>query len=229
MIKHIGRHNNRKIVLLYRQVPSEDHMCLITYSDALPSVVHDDLMKILEGASGQQSQDLNEVLFRTLGTNGNNLLETLHRGGWIKKVPTNQVIITPNSSSSVRLDELNKILNELRKGESAAQKLQEIDNNRGLVMPNKDKKSRRGEVKTSSQDITGEANEGGVLTDVAIATDLKAQAERMQAQAKTLMEESARLFKEAAALTPTPLETNGTTKVKTTKTRVKKTPQVQEN
>lgn len=228
MIKHIGRHNNRKIILLYRQVPGEDHMCLISYSDALPSVVHDDIMKTLESAAGQQSQELNEVLFRTLGTNGNNLLETLHRGGWIKKVPTNQVIITPNTTSSVRLDELNKILNELKKGESAAQKLQELDSSQGMVMPNKSKKNKPVEVKTSSQDITGESNDSGLLTDAAIAADLKAQADRMAAQAKTLLEESNRLLKEAAALTPTPLESNGTTKTKA-KTRVKKTPQVQEN
>ena len=31
--KHVGKHNNKKIVVLWRQVPNENHMALVTYSD----------------------------------------------------------------------------------------------------------------------------------------------------------------------------------------------------
>lgn len=225
MIKHIGKHNNKKIVLLYRQVPGEEHMCLVTYSEVLPSVVHDDIMKVLESDPGQQAKELNEVLFRTIGTSGNNLLETLHRGGWIKKVPTNQVIITPNTSSSVRLDELNKILNEMGKGEDAVKKLAELDQNRGMVLPGEAKsQKKKAEVKTTSSDILGEAaSSDGALTDAAIAADLRSQAERMTAQAKTLMEEAARLQKEAEAIVPPVPESN----VKPKATKTKKASKVQ--
>lgn len=225
MIKHIGKHNNKKIVLLYRQVPGEEHMCLVTYSEVLPSVVHDDIMKVLESDPGQQAKELNEVLFRTIGTSGNNLLETLHRGGWIKKVPTNQVIITPNTSSSVRLDELNKILNEMGKGEDAVKKLAELDQNRGMVLPGEAKsQKKKAEVKTTSSDILGEAaSSDAALTDAAIAADLRSQAERMTAQAKTLMEEAARLQKEAEAIVPPVPESN----VKPKATKTKKASKVQ--
>lgn len=228
MIKHIGKHNSKKIVLLYRQVPGEEHMCLVTYSDSLPSAVHDDIMKVLESEVGQQAKELNEVLFRTLGTSGNNLLETLHRGGWIKKVPTNQVIVTPNSTSSVRLDELNKIINEMGKGEDAVKRLADLEQNRGMVMPGEARASKKkAEVKTTSGDVLGETvNSDGLLTDAAIAADLKAQAERMSAQAKTLLAEAERLQKEAAMLIPTPVESDGKSKVKP---KAKKTSKVQAN
>ena len=47
MIKHVGRHNNQKIVILFRKVPGEDHMALVTYSDLLPRMYHDEVMKQL--------------------------------------------------------------------------------------------------------------------------------------------------------------------------------------
>ena len=36
MAKHVGKHNDRKVVILFREVPDEGHMCLVIYSDLLP-------------------------------------------------------------------------------------------------------------------------------------------------------------------------------------------------
>ena len=36
-IRHIGKHGDRKIAILYRQVPGEDHMCLVVQPDILPA------------------------------------------------------------------------------------------------------------------------------------------------------------------------------------------------
>ena len=119
MIKHVGKHNNKKIVLLWRKVPNEDHMALLLYSDTLPRLIHDEVMKALESAVGQNAKELSDVLFRTTMADGRNCLEVLHREGFIKKVPTSQILITPTTKSSVRLDELNSILDEMDKGEEA--------------------------------------------------------------------------------------------------------------
>ena len=59
MIKHVGKHNNKRIVVLWRQVPNEDHMALVAYSDTLPRMIHDELMRVLESPVGQNSKDLN--------------------------------------------------------------------------------------------------------------------------------------------------------------------------
>jgi hypothetical protein len=55
MIKHVGKHNNKRIVLLWRRVPNEDHMALLTYSETLPRMIHDEVMKALESPIGQEA------------------------------------------------------------------------------------------------------------------------------------------------------------------------------
>ena len=35
-IKHVGTHNNKKCVILFRKTPGEDHMALVVYSDSMP-------------------------------------------------------------------------------------------------------------------------------------------------------------------------------------------------
>ena len=94
MIKHVGKHNSKKIVLLWRKVPNEGHMALVLYSDTLPRMIHDEVMKALESPVGQNAKDFSDVLFRTIMADGRNCLEVLHREGFIKKVPASQVLIT---------------------------------------------------------------------------------------------------------------------------------------
>jgi hypothetical protein len=31
-MKHVGKHGDRKVCVLYRQVPNEEHMCLVSLS-----------------------------------------------------------------------------------------------------------------------------------------------------------------------------------------------------
>ena len=133
MIKHVGKHNNKKIVLLWRRVPNEAHMCLIAYSDTLSRLIHDEVMNALQSPIGQNAKDFSDVLFRTVMADGRNCLEVLHKEGFIKKVPTSQVLITPTAKSSVRLDELNDILDEMEKGEEAIKRLSDLDKNSGMT------------------------------------------------------------------------------------------------
>jgi hypothetical protein len=221
MIKHIGRHNNKKIIVLFRQVPNEDHMCLVAYSETLARHLHDDIMRVLESAVGQQSKDFADALHRNVGSDGRNLLEVLHKEGHIKKVQTAQVLITPNTNTTIRLDELNKILNEMSKGEDAVKKLEEMDKSGGFGTGNKRRPGPPVEVKTTSADVTGDvpvASSTGTISDDSLAQSLKQQAEKMANEARILLAESDRLMKEAAALLPPVLESNVNTKPKAKKT-----------
>ena len=105
MLKHVAKHNDKKAVILFREVPNEGHMCLVAYSDLLPRLMHDEIMKVLESQVGQNAENLADALFRNVMADGRNTLESLHMNGLIKKVPTNQVIVTPGGKSTVRLDE----------------------------------------------------------------------------------------------------------------------------
>ena len=137
MLKHVGRHGEKKVVIAYNTVPGEDHMALVIYSDSLPSLVHDEVMKVVESAAGQSAKSLADALFRNVMADGNNTLGALHKGGYLKKVQTKQVILTPNAKTSVRLDELNDILKGMEAGEEAVKKMKDIDEGRGFADPAK--------------------------------------------------------------------------------------------
>lgn len=230
MIKHIGKHNNRKVIVLFKKVPGEDHMCLLSYTDSLPGQLHDDIMKILESPVGQSAKELSDALFRNMASDGRPILETLHREGRIKKVPTNQVIVTPTSNSQVKLDELNKILDEMAKGEEAIARLKELDQTQGLIDPRTKKNNAKLSSKTTKPDIANPstpATVDGVISDQSLAQSLIEQANKMVAEAKSLLAESDRLYKEAATLAPKEKETV-TVNVES-KPKVKKTAKVKAN
>lgn len=223
MIKHVGRHNNKKIVLLWRKVPNESHMALVLYSETLPRLIHDEVMKQLESAVGQNAKDFSDVLFRTIMADGRNCLEVLHREGFIKKVPTSQVLITPTTKSSVRLDELNNILDEMDQGEEAIKRLAEIDSQAGMAPKKRVREGREVGMPPNNQslsrtnidvDATNSAASyvKGVLTDEDLAAERIQQAESMKRQAEQLIVEAKRLEAEAKELSP----------VKNVKTRAKK-------
>jgi hypothetical protein len=186
MLKHIGKHNNKKVVVLYRTVPGEDHMCLVLYSDALPRIYHDDVMRVLESDVGQQAKEFSDALFRNLFSDGSNMLQKLHQERLIKKIPTNQVIVTPTPTSNVRLDELNEILNKMQAGEEAVAKMSELDRNAGFK-----------NGKSPSTNITEPVS---ALTDQDLAQQRLEQARSMKSQAETLLAEAARLEAQAASL-----------------------------
>jgi len=151
MMKHIGRHGDKKVAVLYRTVPNESASCLVLYSDLLPRTYHDAVMKVLESDVGQVAGEFADALFRSLLPDGRNILETLHKEGLIRKIPTSQVIITPDAKNSCRLDELNKILGDIDAGNEA--KLTEAEETRGLKDPMRKKPD---VTKTTSASVGGE-------------------------------------------------------------------------
>lgn len=207
MLKHVGKHNDKRCVIIFRKIPELDHMALVVYSDLLPRMVHDEIMRAVESPQGQAAMEISEVLFRTIMADGTNCLESLHRNGLMKKVPTNQVLVTPTATSSVRLDELNDILDEMAKGEEAMKRLQEIDSNRGMsgkTSPRRaeiqelgDKKTREAQGNTSAAAMLS-----GMLNDGDLAVQRMEQAEKMEATAKQLLAEAERLKAEAESLSP---------------------------
>lgn len=222
MIKHVGKHNNKKVVILFRTVPNENHMCLVIYPETLPRHIHDDVMTALESEAGQQAKEFSDYLFRVTLQDGNNALSTLHKEGMIKKIPTNQVIVTPNAKSTVRLDELNEILNKMNMGEEAVKELADLDKNAGLTGKKRQTERTLGEVRAPKESrSTPAAVETNIkleeiLTDEQLASQRLAQAQKMASEAKALLAESERLQKEAAELMGATEEQNGRTKSKKT-------------
>jgi hypothetical protein len=206
MIKHIGKHGDRKVAIVFREVPGEEHMALVIYPDVLQVSMHDAIMKVIESPVGQEAENLGDALFRSLLPDGRPMLQTLHAEGMIKKVQAKQVVVTPNASSHVNLDEMNGIIRKMKMGEQAIKEMADIDANRGIT----GKARRRDDfgrevgapvdgIRAGSAAVAG-SDAARALDDAQLARDRLAQAQRMESEARGLLAESARLKAEAEAM-----------------------------
>lgn len=218
-LRHVGKIGDRKVAIIFREIPGESHMCLVTYTEILNQHIHDPLMHCIESDIGQNSENLADALNRSYTNDGKIILQVLHAEGLLKKVQTSQVIMTPNPNTKIKLDELNKILDEMQQGEAAVKRLAELDESRGLQSPADVARRMRGNDATAPTNIP---NVDGILGDSQLANNLRTQAQRMHNEAQGLMAEADRLLKEAASMEGIKPETKSTEKKKgrSTKTKV---------
>ena len=218
--RHVGKHGDRKVAIVFREVPNEVHMCLVTYTETLNQHIHDPLIQCIESDIGQNSEHLADALNRTYTKDGKPILQVLHLEGQLKKVQTAQIVMTPSPNQVIRLDELNKILDEMKLGEDAVKRLSELDKSRGIQDPATVARKMRGTKDATVTPPKGLQATGDALGDQAIAQNLRQQAAKMDIEAKGLMAESARLHKEAAMLEGVTAETTTAKKTTAKKTKV---------
>jgi len=233
MIKHVGKHGERKVVIVFNEVPGEPHMCIAVYPVWFQGQMHDDLMKAIESIEGQNAENLGDALAAKYFQDGTVMLNRLHTENIMKKIQTSAVILTPTPQSHVRLDEMNKMLNEMKTGQEAVNRLQDIENSRGMSatgiprdaqgrraddkgmdiggpganvpMPGAlNESSHKGAVSAASVAASMAAPATGALDDASIANNLKLQADRMAAEAQGMLAESQRMQAEANAMLGVP-------------------------
>lgn len=207
-VKHVGKHGDRKVCILFRQVPGEEHMCLCIYPEVLPAHWQDSIQRALESEVAQQSEELADALHRTYLPDGRPVLETLHQERMIKKLRTSDIIVTPTPDAKIRLDELNKMLNEMKQGEAAIKKMAENDASRGMVAPDVKRKAEaefkaKQAANTQTTPPALRADQDGALSDRDIAANMLAQAKAMEANARAMVAEAARMKKDAERMDPT--------------------------
>lgn len=215
-LRHVGKHGDRKVAVVFREVPGEPHMCLVVYTELLNQNIHDPMMKCIESDIGQSSENLADALNRMHTKDGRHILQVLHSEGMLKKVNTELVVMTPQPNTKIKLVELNKILDEMKLGEDAVRRLADMDKSMGMQSPMDVARRMRGQEST-----TGVKTSNDLLGDNQIANNLRQQAAKMAAEAKGLLAESDRLLKEAASLDPTPAVTESAPAPKARKSRAK--------
>jgi hypothetical protein len=210
-MKHVGKHGDRKVCIMFRQVPGEEHMALIIYPDTLHAHWQQSIQAVVESDIAQQAEELADALHRNFLPDGRAILQTLHEERMIKKVRTSDIIVTPTAQSKIRLDELNKMLNEMKLGEEAIKKMAENDASRGMVAPEVKRKA-EAEFKASQAQKQAAASAAvapafqapatGALSDRDIAANMLAQAKKMEIEAKSMIAEAARMKKQAQNMDP---------------------------
>jgi hypothetical protein len=169
---------------------------------------------------GQQANELADALHRAFLPDGRPILETLHAERMIKKIRTADVIVTPTANAKIRLDELNKILNEMKLGEEAIKRLAESDASRGMVAPDVKRRAEAAYKSGQPAPIVTQAPQDGALSDRDIASNMLAQAQRMEVEAKGMIAEAARMKKNAERMHPSVVaSTESPVTVETTKKR----------
>jgi hypothetical protein len=165
----------------------------------------------LESTIGQSAEEFADALHRSYFPDGRPILETLHQERMIKKVRSSDIIVTPSGDARIRLDELNKMLNEMKQGEEAIKRMAQNDASRGMVAPEVKRKAeaeyKAGQAAKSAPGYVAppvlRAGEGGALTDRDIAANMLSQAQVMEANAKSMIAEAARMKKDAERMDPT--------------------------
>lgn len=213
-LRHVGKHGDRKVAVVFREVPGEPHMTLVVYTELLNQNIHDPLVACIESDIGQNSENLADALNRSYTKDGKIILQVLHAEGMLKKIQTELVVMTPQPGTQIRLNELNKILDEMKQGEEATKRLAEMDKSLGMQDAAQVAKRMRGDKlpKQINENREAPAGSDAALGDTQLANNLRQQAERMTREAKGLMAEADRLLQEAEAINPSKKEAKKTKK-----------------
>ena len=210
-LKHIGQVANTglKCIVVFRHIYDENgniqepDNCLIVETERLPDMEHDDIVRVVESPSGQEADEFYQIAHRSMFADGINMLVKLNNRGYLKKYPTNQIMMTPNSHTSVPLNEINEIIRKQKTGMSEA----DIANS---MVDDTDSPPRTATSLSPSQTIDQAVNTGEQ------AMDDTALAQSMLEQAKTYEAEVTRLREEAYAMAPDLKPKRGRPKAKAT-------------
>jgi len=210
-IKHIGKITNTglKCIIVFRELyddkgnVEDPNHCLVVETERLPDMLHDDMVRVVESPAAQDSLEFYSVAHRSLFSDGVNMLVKLHNHGLLKKYQTKDILVTPNSYTSVPLSEINEIVKKTASGMSP----QDIQNS---MVNDTD-----GAPRTSTSLSASQTNDQAVDTDQDPMSDL-AIAKTMVAQADTYELEVKRLREEAYSMAPDLKPKRGRPKTKVT-------------
>tara|TARA_B110000238_G_scaffold198142_1_gene242114 strand:+ start:842 stop:1501 length:660 start_codon:yes stop_codon:yes gene_type:complete len=197
-LKHVGRviNTGRRCVVVFREMYNEnghvtdENSCLVFETETLPDAEHQDLMRIVESGSSQSTGDLFNVLARERLGSGVTALSWLSESKRLHKVATNNVELTPDSTTVLALVTLNKIVKMQKAGSSQ----RDIEN---MLRDDTDQSPRVAEtvadILDSASNVDAQTGEG-VLDDATIAESYLKQAVAFEAQAKELRESAEKLI-----------------------------------
>ena len=193
--KHVGRvkTNRRKVVVAYRVVPGDPDNCLVVQTENLNAEEHDSLIKLIESDAGQSAYEFAEAMARTRLPDGRIMLAAFHVTGKLNKVPADMIEMTPNNSTAINLKELNEIIAQ-NQGVTVADLA--VKGPDGETLQPADAPATDAPVNPvdmyANAPATNTASDG-ILTDEALAAQLRSQADALFKEAKALREQAEEL------------------------------------
>lgn len=195
-MKHVGKmkNNGARVAVAFRTIPGDPHSALVIGTNGLADAYHDSLMSLIESEGAQQANELADVLAVRKFPDGSNMLEWLHSRGSLKKVPTNLVLMTPDTKSSIQLDELNILIAD-QKGVTLEQ-LAITEGEEIVVEPNAPATQNKWDKAREDKAAAKAEKEAEVSSAISLSPA------EMRSRADALYKEAARLRKEADIIDP---------------------------
>jgi hypothetical protein len=180
-LKHIGRHvgSRKKVAVAFRVLPGEADNCLVVPTESLDAAEHDSLMTLIESNAGQNAEELADAMNRVTLPDGMNMLKGFHKYGKLYKMKTDEIEMTPDNKSSVKLSELNKLIAEQK----------------GITVEDLAVSGTSGQpVAPATSEAMPTANtDEKVLDDATLAAQYRSQADALYKEAKSLREQAEEL------------------------------------
>lgn len=178
-MKHVGQIKNtqKRVVVMFRELPGDPDHCLVVDTDALPDWMHDGVINAVESPGAQQCANFYEYAQRTVFADGTNMLNTLHAQDRLSKQATTNIVMTPNNSVKLPLNELNDLIREQTGG---APVVSPDDSQLGVASSDAARKP----LEPST------AQKADVVDNTAIAQNMLSQAEQFRAEAERLTNEA---------------------------------------
>lgn len=199
-LKHIGRMKNTgaKVLVVFRTLPGESNTALVLPVANLTDSYHDAIMALVETPQAQDAFEFGEIMFIRPFPDGRPMLQAMQADNRLQKVPTDMVLMTPTTTSSIPLSDLNILI--------AEQKNCTIDELCTFVQGGRKEEPQKTKVEQpkSAEPIVdpdipaplrAQASSTEALSDKDIAKSYRSQADAMY-------KEAARLRKEADLLDP---------------------------
>tara|TARA_B100001057_G_scaffold354006_1_gene355905 strand:- start:1848 stop:2486 length:639 start_codon:yes stop_codon:yes gene_type:complete len=116
VMKHVAKWNDRKCLVLFREVPGEPENALLIMTGELGATQHDELISVVDSDEAQANSDLAQVLNGRNFSDGRIMLQAIHSDGMITKAPVGEVIMTPTPNDEVALADLNESIAQIEAG-----------------------------------------------------------------------------------------------------------------
>lgn len=109
MKRHFGFLTNTgtRIIVVFRALPADPKNALVVSLDSLPDSWRDEVINACNSQAGQATVDFYTALQNRTFSDGSNALTGLHQRGYLKKVPVDQVMMTPLTGQKVPLALIN--------------------------------------------------------------------------------------------------------------------------
>lgn len=203
-IKHVGvmKANNAKVLVVFRTLPGDPYHALVLGTSGLTDLYHNAIITLVETPQAQDVNEFGDIMSIRHFPDGRPMLAAMHQDGKLIKVPTTDVVVTPNTVDRIPLDQLNALIAE-QKGLAIDELALEIgvdDNNK--VEEIAQVKELNSQTPAQTEQLTTQAPRP---TDAIVETfdSPEAEAKHYRSQADKLAKQAADFRRKAEELSPT--------------------------